>query len=118
TSSANARSSPARKPVSRAASGSAVGAASIVGRPYRRRQVSRVTNRLPLVTPGTHAGQRGMELGFVNLLAVTAIAFGAPLALGLVPRLRIPAVVAEIALGIAVGPNGLGWVEIDEPVDI
>ena len=59
-----------------------------------------------------------MELGFVNLLAVTAIAFCAPLALGLVPGLRIPAVVAEIALGIAVGPNGLGWVEIDEPVEI
>jgi Kef-type K+ transport system membrane component KefB len=49
---------------------------------------------------------------------VTAIAFGAPLALGLLPGLRIPAVVAEIALGIAVGPNGLGWVEIDEPVEI
>ena len=59
-----------------------------------------------------------MEPGFVNLLAVTAIAFGAPLALGLIPGLRIPAVVAEIALGIAVGPNGLGWVEIDEPVEI
>jgi Kef-type K+ transport system membrane component KefB len=59
-----------------------------------------------------------MELGFVNLLVVAAIAFGAPLALRLVPGLRIPAVVAEIALGIAVGPNGLGWVEIDEPVEI
>ncbi len=59
-----------------------------------------------------------MELAFVNLLTVAAIAFGAPLALGLIPGLRIPAVVAEIALGIAVGPNGLGWVEIDEPVEI
>jgi Kef-type K+ transport system membrane component KefB len=59
-----------------------------------------------------------MELGFVNLLVVAAIAFGAPLVLGLVPGLRIPAVVAEIALGIAVGPNGLGWVDIDEPVEI
>jgi Kef-type K+ transport system membrane component KefB len=59
-----------------------------------------------------------MELGFVNLLVVAAIAFCAPLALALVPRVRIPAVVAEIALGIAVGPNGLGWVEIDEPVEI
>jgi Kef-type K+ transport system membrane component KefB len=59
-----------------------------------------------------------MEPGFVNLLVVAAIAFGAPLALGLAPGLRIPAVVAEIALGIAVGPNGLGWVEIDEPVEI
>src|SRR5687768_18186944 len=58
------------------------------------------------------------ELGFVNLLVVAAIAFGAPLALGLVPRLRVPAVVAEIGLGIAVGPHGLGWVEIDAPVEI
>ena len=59
-----------------------------------------------------------MELGFVNLLVVAAIAFLAPLALGLVPGLRIPAVVAEIGLGILVGPNGLGWVEIDEAVEI
>ena len=59
-----------------------------------------------------------MELGFVNLLAVAAIAFGAPLALGLVPGLRVPAVVAEIGLGIALGPNGLGWVKIDAPVEI
>ena len=59
-----------------------------------------------------------MEPGFVNLLVVAAIAFGAPLALGLAPGLRIPAVVAEIALGIAVGPNGLGWIDIDEPVEI
>jgi len=59
-----------------------------------------------------------MELGFVNLLVVAAIAFGAPFALGLVPGLRVPAVVAEIALGIVVGPHGLGWVELDEPVEI
>jgi Kef-type K+ transport system membrane component KefB len=59
-----------------------------------------------------------MDLGFVNLLVVAAIAFCAPLALGLLPGLRVPAVVAEIAFGIAVGPNGLGWVEIDEPVEI
>ncbi len=63
-----------------------------------------------------------MDIGFVNLLAVSLIAFGAPLALGMVPALRVPAVVAGIALGIAlgiaVGPSGLGWVQIDEPVEI
>jgi len=59
-----------------------------------------------------------MEVGFVNLLVVSVIAFGAPFALGLVPALRVPAVVLEIALGIAVGPSGLGWVDIDEPVEI
>ncbi len=58
------------------------------------------------------------ELSFDNLLAVTAIAFLAPLALGLAPRLRLPAVVLEISAGIIVGPSGLGWVEVDDPVTV
>src|SRR5436189_3374279 len=55
---------------------------------------------------------------FTNLLIVVAVAFAAPFALGLVPRLRLPAVVLEIVAGIAIGPSGLGWVTIDEPVEI
>jgi Kef-type K+ transport system membrane component KefB len=55
---------------------------------------------------------------FTNLLIVAAVAFTAPLVLGLAPRLRLPAVVLEIVAGIVVGPSGLGWVEIDEPVRI
>jgi Kef-type K+ transport system membrane component KefB len=58
------------------------------------------------------------ETGLQNLLAVALIAFAAPLALGLVPRLRLPAVVLEIVAGIVVGPAGLGWVELDEAVRI
>src|SRR5689334_8550304 len=58
------------------------------------------------------------ETGLENLLAVTLIAFAAPLALGLVPQLRLPAVVLEIVVGIVVGPSGLGWVAVDEPVRI
>src|SRR4051794_15157939 len=50
---------------------------------------------------------------FGGLLIVVAVAFAAPLALGLAPRLRLPAVVLEIAAGIAIGPSGLGLVEID-----
>ncbi|MCI0345340.1 MAG: cation:proton antiporter [Chloroflexi bacterium] len=46
------------------------------------------------------------------------VAFLAPLALGLVPRLRLPAVVVEIVLGIVIGPDVLGWAEVDEPVRI
>lgn len=53
-----------------------------------------------------------------NLLAVLAIAFGAPLLLGLVPRVRIPSSVVEIVTGIVVGPSVLGWVEVDEPVRV
>ncbi|RSD15527.1 cation:proton antiporter [Amycolatopsis eburnea] len=55
---------------------------------------------------------------FVNLFAVTAIALVAPLLLALVPKLRVPAVVLEIVLGIVAGPSGLGWVHADVPVRI
>ena len=58
------------------------------------------------------------EISFDNLLVVVAIAFAAPLLLGLAPGLRLPAVVLEIVAGIVVGPSGLGWVEIDEPVSV
>ena len=58
------------------------------------------------------------ESGFTDLLIVVAIAFGAPLVLGLAPKLRLPAVVLEIIAGIVVGPSVLGWVEINEPVAI
>ena len=57
-------------------------------------------------------------VSFVNLLAVAAIAFAAPLALGLVPGLRLPGVVVEIVAGIVVGPAMLGWVRVDLPVQI
>ena len=58
------------------------------------------------------------EIHFTNLLIVVAAAFAAPLALGFFPRLRLPAVVLEILLGIVVGPSVLGWVTADAPVHI
>jgi len=57
-------------------------------------------------------------VSFVNLLAVAAIAFAAPLLLGLFPRLRLPGVVVEIVAGIVAGPAVLGWVRVDLPVQI
>src|SRR3954465_13594627 len=59
-----------------------------------------------------------MDLHFTNLLIVVAVGFLAPLALGFVPRLQLPAVVLEIVLGIVVGPSVLGWVEVDDPVAV
>ena len=53
-----------------------------------------------------------------NLLIVVVVAFAAPLVPGLAPRLRLPAVVLEMVAGIAIGPSGLDWVPIDEPVQI
>jgi Kef-type K+ transport system membrane component KefB len=58
------------------------------------------------------------EIQFENLLIVVAAGFAAPLALGLVPRVRLPAVVLEILIGIVIGPAVLGWVEVDEPVEV
>lgn len=58
------------------------------------------------------------DVEFTNLFVVALIALLAPLLLGLAPGLRVPAVVLEIVAGIAVGPHGIGWVEVDEPLQI
>src|SRR5947199_7124638 len=55
---------------------------------------------------------------FGGLLVVAAIALGAPLLVGLVPAIRIPAVVLEIVAGIAVGPSGFGWVKVDVAIQV
>jgi Kef-type K+ transport system membrane component KefB len=55
---------------------------------------------------------------FTNLLIIMAVAFAAPLLLGLFPRVLLPSVVLEIVAGIIVGPSGLGWVEVDEAVEV
>ena len=48
------------------------------------------------------------DVHFTNLLIVVAVGLLAPLALGFFPRLRLPAIVLEIVLGIVIGPSGLG----------
>jgi Kef-type K+ transport system membrane component KefB len=53
-----------------------------------------------------------------NLLLVMAVAFAAPLLLGLFPRVQLPSVVLEIVAGIVIGPSVLGWVEVDEAVQV
>src|SRR5215207_5861928 len=55
---------------------------------------------------------------FTNLLIVMAVAFTAPLLLGLFPRALLPSVVVEIVAGIVVGPSVLGWVEVDQAVEV
>ena len=57
-------------------------------------------------------------ISFSNLVVVAAVAFMAPLVLGQFPRLRLPSVVLELVLGIAIGPSGLGWVHSDVPVKV
>jgi Kef-type K+ transport system membrane component KefB len=59
-----------------------------------------------------------LEVHYTDLLIVVAAAFVAPLTLGFFPRLRLPAIVLEILLGIILGPSVLGWVHADLPVSI
>ena len=58
-----------------------------------------------------------MEISFTSVAVVAAVALVAPLALGL-SGLRLPSIVVEILLGIAVGPQVLGWATRDEPVEV
>jgi Kef-type K+ transport system membrane component KefB len=58
------------------------------------------------------------DVPFTNLLIVAAVAAAVPLGLGWAPRLRVPSVVLEIVAGVLLGPSGLGWVEVDLPVQV
>jgi Kef-type K+ transport system membrane component KefB len=57
-------------------------------------------------------------VSFTNVLIISTIAVLAPLMVGFLPWLRVPAVVLEIVAGIVVGPSVLGWVRVDLPVQI
>jgi Kef-type K+ transport system membrane component KefB len=59
-----------------------------------------------------------MTLSLDNLLLVMAVAFAAPLVLGLFPRLQLPSVVLEIVAGIVIGPSVLGLAEVDQAVQV
>src|ERR671934_2918026 len=56
-------------------------------------------------------------ISFNSVAVIAAVAVVAPLVIGLT-GLRLPAIVLEILLGIAVGPQGLGWAKADEPVSV
>ncbi|HET6165912.1 MAG TPA: cation:proton antiporter [Marmoricola sp.] len=58
------------------------------------------------------------DVGFSNLFGVLVIALAAPLVLGFVPRVRVPAVVLEIVAGVVAGPAVLGWLDRDLAVRI
>ena len=57
-------------------------------------------------------------ISFTGLLIVGAVAVAVPLILGLVPAVKMPAVVLEILGGVLVGPAVLGWVHLDVAVRV
>lgn len=58
------------------------------------------------------------DVPLVGVLVVAAVAFAVPLGLGLVPSVRVPSVVLEIAAGIVLGPAILGLVEVDVALEV
>jgi Kef-type K+ transport system membrane component KefB len=58
-----------------------------------------------------------VPLSFTSLAVVAAVGLVAPLAIGLT-GFRLPAVVLEILLGVAVGPQGLSFAHVDSPVQV
>ena len=55
---------------------------------------------------------------FNSLLIIGGVAIAVPLLLGLVPAVKVPAVVLEILGGVLVGPAALGWVHLDVAVRV
>jgi Kef-type K+ transport system membrane component KefB len=51
-------------------------------------------------------------------MVVLAIAVVAPLVAAAIPKVKVPGIVIEFALGVVVGPDVLGWIKIDEPLDV
>jgi Kef-type K+ transport system membrane component KefB len=58
-----------------------------------------------------------VDTSLTSVAVVAAVALLAPLVLALT-GIRLPAIVLEILLGIVVGPQVLGWAEVDEPVRV
>src|SRR5207253_5406597 len=73
--------------------------------------------RWPWVRRPAEAGIERTVSSSTQLVAVAAVAFLAPLLLGLAPRLRVPAVVLEIVAGIVLGPV-LHWMHVDLPIQV
>jgi Kef-type K+ transport system membrane component KefB len=53
-----------------------------------------------------------------SLLLILTIAAAAPFLCEWVPRIRLPLVVAEIGLGILVGPQALGWAAVGPTIQV
>jgi len=67
--------------------------------------------------PGATGQDRGVNSALGSLLVVLLAAALAPLIVDLPRRLRVPAVVAEITLGILVGPQVLGFAKPEGVVE-
>jgi Kef-type K+ transport system membrane component KefB len=58
------------------------------------------------------------DITFDSVAIVAVTAFLAPLVVDRIRGLPVPVAVIEILLGVVIGPDVLGWAEVDEPVQV
>src|SRR5262245_31513595 len=58
------------------------------------------------------------DITFDSLSVVAVTAFLAPLVMDRIRFVHVPVAVIEIVLGVVIGPDVLGWAEVDEPVQV
>jgi Kef-type K+ transport system membrane component KefB len=56
--------------------------------------------------------------GFANFMGVVIIAFVSPIISSFIPKVRVPSIVLEFVIGMIVGPEVLGWIGVDVPLDV
>src|SRR5262245_20411308 len=55
---------------------------------------------------------------YVNFMGVLVIAFISPIISAVIPVVRVPTIVIEFVLAVIVGPDVLGWIKVDNPLDV
>lgn len=58
------------------------------------------------------------DITFDSMSVVAVTAFLAPLVMDRIRVVHVPVAVIEIVLGVVIGPDVLGWAEVDEPVQV
>ena len=58
------------------------------------------------------------DVAFGNLFGVCLVAFLVPFTLAFFPRIRLPAIVVELLIGIVLGPSVLGLLRVDDTVNV
>jgi Kef-type K+ transport system membrane component KefB len=74
--------------------------------------------RILLARPSLRHAVEMAPVEFRALFIVLALAFAAPVIASAVRWVRVPSVVLELVAGIVVGPGVLGWVHVDETLNV
>lgn len=59
-----------------------------------------------------------MDHGMGVLLGLFIVFVAAQIGAEVAQRLKLPAVVGEIAAGVVIGPSALGWLQVSEPLEV